>query len=254
MDEWEKRQELVRTAEALIGRKEADQSHREIIDVYNSIRPLPRGYRMRYEDPWCAAFVSAVGEMCGLGCAVLPECGCEAMLALYRKRGEYRGRDYDAQPGDLIFYNWDGNGSVDHVGIVAARSADAYTVIEGNLSDAVGSRRISRDWAMIAGFAVPDYGCACGEPPQETPGTSPAEPAPIALQTLPTLAYGSRGLTVKAMQGILIVRDCACGPDGADGEFGTNTVAALRRFQQRERLDVDGICGVKSWGKLLGLN
>lgn len=251
------RQKLIDKAKSMLGRKEADGSFRPIIDAYNEIRPLPRGYRMRYEDPWCAAFVSAVGEMCGLGCAVLPECGCDAMIALYRARGEYRGRDYDAQPGDLIFYNWDGNGSADHVGIIVEKISGGYAVVEGNMSDAVGRRYVPANWLLTMGFATPSYDKASVEPPQtepdDPPATAPAEPAPVTPQTLPTLAYGSRGLTVKAMQGILIARNISCGADGADGIFGVNTMTALQRFQKQEDLDVDGICGVRSWEELLGL-
>ena len=74
MTENELRQRVCGTARAWLGRREADGGHREIIDVYNGISPLPRGYRMTYGDPWCAAFVSAVGEKAGLGALLYPEC------------------------------------------------------------------------------------------------------------------------------------------------------------------------------------
>ena len=44
------RLEVVHTAESWLGAKEADGSHRQIIDVYNSVTPLPRGYAVTYED------------------------------------------------------------------------------------------------------------------------------------------------------------------------------------------------------------
>ena len=75
---------MVRQARSWIGRREADGTHRVIIDVYNSIVPLPRGYRMRYTDPWCAAFVSAVAQVWGLTGIVFPECACDPMIALYK--------------------------------------------------------------------------------------------------------------------------------------------------------------------------
>ena len=71
---------------------------------------------------------------------------------------------------------------------------------------------------------------------------------------LPMLARGSRGQSVRAMQGILIACGCSCGPDGADGDFGPATEAALRRFQTENGLDADGICGEQSWKKLLGVS
>ena len=71
---------------------------------------------------------------------------------------------------------------------------------------------------------------------------------------LPTLRRGDRGDSVRAMQGILIAWGCGCGPDGADGDFGANTEAALRCFQSEKGLDADGICGPQSWRALLGVS
>ncbi|MGX8692608.1 MAG: peptidoglycan-binding protein [Clostridia bacterium] len=71
---------------------------------------------------------------------------------------------------------------------------------------------------------------------------------------LPLLRRGSRGQSVRAMQGILIACGCGCGPDGADGDFGPATEAALRRFQAENGLETDGVCGERSWEKLLGVS
>lgn len=67
MTEKQLRKEIVDQAKSWVGRKESDGTHRVIIDVYNSIYPLPRGYRMTYTDPWCATFVSAFAQVWGLG-------------------------------------------------------------------------------------------------------------------------------------------------------------------------------------------
>lgn len=71
---------------------------------------------------------------------------------------------------------------------------------------------------------------------------------------LPLLRRGSRGESVKAMQAVLIADGCDCGPDGADGDFGPATEAALRRYQAENGLDADGVCGPMSWRKLLGVS
>lgn len=91
MTEKELRAKVCAAAEKYLGAAEADGGHQPIIDLYNSIRPLPRGYRMRYADPWCAAFVSAVGAAAGLSEIILPECSCEAMIGLYQAAGPLRG-------------------------------------------------------------------------------------------------------------------------------------------------------------------
>ena len=71
MTEQELRARVCRRAEQWLGCRESDGSHRAIIDLYNSLRP-PGSYRMTYDDPWCAAFVSAVGMAVGLGDVILP--------------------------------------------------------------------------------------------------------------------------------------------------------------------------------------
>ena len=117
MTEKQLRALVAEKAESHIGLKESDGSYRCIIDTYNSIRPLPRGYLMSLRDPWCAAFVSAVGAAVGLTDTVLPECGCENMIALYRRAGRWTEDDaYEARPGDLIFYDWEDSGSGDDKG------------------------------------------------------------------------------------------------------------------------------------------
>ena len=58
-NEAQARMELVDTACGWVGVHEDDGSHHFIIDLYNSITPLPQDYRVTYDDAWCAAFVSA---------------------------------------------------------------------------------------------------------------------------------------------------------------------------------------------------
>ena len=45
--------EIVKQAQAWVGRKESDGSHKLIIDIYNSHEPLARGYKVKYDDAWC---------------------------------------------------------------------------------------------------------------------------------------------------------------------------------------------------------
>ena len=116
MTEQDLRDIVCAQAKGWVGRKEADGSHRAIIDLYNTIVPLPRGYRMTYSDPWCATFVSAVGKAVDLTDIIYPECACDPMIALYKQHGRWMDSDgYRPAPGDVIFY---GNGRyINHVAI-----------------------------------------------------------------------------------------------------------------------------------------
>ena len=78
--------------------------------------------------------------------------------------------------------------------------------------------------------------------------TEPSEPE----SQLPMLQQGDTGGAVLSMQTLLIHKwAISCGPDGADGDFGPNTKMALEMFQARMSLEVDGVCGSKSWKKLI---
>lgn len=70
---------------------------------------------------------------------------------------------------------------------------------------------------------------------------------------LPVLRKGNVGGAVRSMQLLLIHKwAISCGPDGADGDFGPNTKLALEKFQRTLKLEADGICGPKSWVKIIG--
>ena len=88
-----KRQDFINKAISFLGKNEADGSHKAIIDLYNSITPLPVSYKVKYTDDWCATFVSAVAKAVGLTGIVFPECGCERMIKLYQKAERWQEND-----------------------------------------------------------------------------------------------------------------------------------------------------------------
>ena len=167
MTENQLRQKVVKIAVSYLGCKEADGSHRKIIDLYNSHKPLARGYAVKYTDAWCSTFASAVAIAAGLTDIIPTECGCEKHIALFKKLGAWVENDaYVPKPGDYIFYDWqdgtnyattDNTGAADHVGIVTEVNGSTVTVIEGNMSDAVGYRHIAVNGRYIRGYGVPKY-------------------------------------------------------------------------------------------------
>lgn len=164
MTESELRQSVVNIAQSYIGCKESDGSHKKIIDLYNSHKPLARGYAVKYTDAWCSTFASACAIKAGLTDIIPTECGCEKHIELFKKIGSWQENDaYTPKPGDYIFYDWDDNGSgdctgaADHVGIVEKVSGSTITVIEGNNNNAVGRRTIQVNGRYIRGYGVPKY-------------------------------------------------------------------------------------------------
>lgn len=155
---------VVGQAQAWLGRKESDGSHREIIDVYNSHKPLARGYAVKYTDAWCSTFVSAVAIKLGYTDIIPTECGCEKHIELFKKLNSWV-EDENRVPnaGDIIFYDWEDNGigdnrgNSDHVGIVEKVSGSTITVIEGNINNSVGRRTLQVNGKYIRGYGVPKY-------------------------------------------------------------------------------------------------
>lgn len=84
----------------------------------------------------------------------------------------------------------------------------------------------------------------------------PTTTKPIAEKTVSVkvrqLSKGMDGNDVKTLQAALIANGFSCGTAGADGDFGRATDAALRKFQSKYSLGVDGIAGNATWSKLLG--
>ena len=263
MDEYMLRQKVADMARSYIGSKESDGTHKPIIDLYNQIVPLPRGYRMKYTDPWCAAFVSVVFSNCGLLSIAPAECACDPMIALYKQLGRWVEDDaYDAQVGDVIFYDWqdsgagDNTGSSDHVGVITGKNGERFEIIEGNTSDMVGRRYVYRNGKNIRGFGCPDYAAvatdAVYQPVEPSQPEIPVEPTVKTYSIeLPLMVYGDVGEIVRSAQLLLIGRGYKCGWWGADGEFGDGTLKATQKFQRDYGLELDGEIGGQTWTALI---
>jgi hypothetical protein len=180
------RSKIVEQAKSWIGCKEADGSHKKIIDVYNSHAPLARGYKVKYTDAWCATFVSACAIKCGYTEIIPTECGCEPMITLFKKANCWVEKDdHIPAAGDIIFYDWqdngvgDNKGHSDHVGIVEKLSGNTIVIIEGNCSNSVKRRTLKVNGQYIRGYGVPKYDNETVAPkePAKTPEVKPT-PAP----------------------------------------------------------------------------
>lgn len=164
MTEAELRLTAALTAAKWLGTKEGTGDHRKILEIYNGIRPLPRGYEMRTSDPWCAAFVSAAAVEAGIAELVPLECSCGRIIEQARKMDIWMEDDaYVPNIGDWVLYNWeaaatgDDTGGADHIGIAIGVKDGQILVVEGNYANAVKLRRLDIDDSSIRGFVCPKY-------------------------------------------------------------------------------------------------
>ena len=155
---------LVASAQKYLDVQEGSPEHHAIIDIYNAHEPLAQGYEVKYDDDWCAPFVSVAAIETRITDVIPTECSCERQIGLWQELDRWEETDsYLPLPGDIIYYDWDvrtlgdSTGWSDHVGIVVGTHGPFIKVIEGNKDDAVGYRYILRWDPRIRGYGVPNY-------------------------------------------------------------------------------------------------
>lgn len=148
-------EQFMEKSSAYLGYSEKNGLYKNIIDIYNSKLPLPRGYRVSYRDEWCAVFVSAMAIVNGCTDIIPRECGVAEMFMLCKAMGIVKNT-YSPQVGDIVFYQIRKN-RLDHVGLIAEVSDNMIKVLEGNKSETVGYRVVEKGNNIVKYFARPRY-------------------------------------------------------------------------------------------------
>lgn len=254
---------IVELAQSWVGIKEGSQGHQMILDIYNSQKPLPRGYKMTIKDAWCAATVTAMAVELDYTDIIPCECSCNRMIAIAKEMGIWvEDESVAPAPGWLCLYDWGDNGKGDckgdaeHIGIIEKVADGLITMIEGNYdgpdadkTDGVERRSpFSVNARYIRGYIAPKY-----DPEEEVEEESEKEAEDCDCLELRVLKNGCTGRDVRALQILLIGNGFSCGGYGADGDFGNATEDAVRRFQKSKGAIVDGIVGPDTWSRLLGI-
>ena len=141
------RQEVVRVAGLQVGTLESGENRGGALKYQ---RAFGRG-----PEPWCADFVSWVMTQAGMKTNMS---SCYWFMQKLKQEGRWKGKR-NAQAGDIVFFDWDGDGTPDHVGIVKQVHGDrTISTIEGNTysqdggPQGVWERR--RDRTNILGFGA----------------------------------------------------------------------------------------------------
>lgn len=242
----------------------------------------PGSNRVLYSDwyglrgPWCAMFVSWVFFHEGLPLPATAPRGfayTPSGAAWFKREG--RWHTSRPQPGDLVFFDFPGDGvnRISHVGIVEQVMADgSIHALEGNTDERGGRtggkvmRRARR--VGIVGYGRPPWPAGTAGPAAEAP-TEAANVAPVVasgttdgfkerVMALPVLRRGDTGHHVRILQGLMIAHGAA--PAGVkveewvDGEFGEGTERELKAWQGRtQALPATGVCDGDDWGWLIGV-
>ena len=115
------------------------------------------GFEGRVE--WCACFVSWCADQCGyIESGIIPKfAGCVDGANWFKGNGQWQDRNYEPQAGDIIFFDWEGDGETDHVGIVEKCENGVVYTVEGNSGDACRQNQYTVGSSSIYGYGVPAY-------------------------------------------------------------------------------------------------
>lgn len=252
--------EMVKLAQSWVGIKEGSAGHKEILDIYNSQNPLPRGFKMPMDQPWCAATTTALAVELEYTDIVPCECSCSRLIAIAKEMGIWV-EDESVVPGLawLCLYDFDeksnkgdNKGAPEHIGIVESVGGGKFIVIEGNYDNAVKRRVMEVNGRYIRGFIAPKYDPEVEEPIEDTP-----EPHDYVLE-MDYLMRGDEGDAVWALQVLLKAKGYDLGNygknrDGIDGIFGNATADAVLQLQIDKNLCRDKVAGPEVMGTLLGV-
>lgn len=191
---------------------------------------------------WCVQFVWWVFKHAGAQALFYggkKTAYAPTLMKYYKNKGRFVTSGY--KPGDIIFFDFNSNGAADHVGIVEKVSGSTVYTVEGNTgagNDTNGGAvmRRKRTGSAILGAGRPDY---------------MQEEITVTVK-LTQLSGGSTGEQVKTAQRLLGSLGYPCGT--VDGIFGEKTTSAAKKFQTAKKLTADGVIGINTWNRLLGIS
>ncbi len=110
------------------------------------------GFNSRVE--WCACFVSWCLNQAGYSEPRFAACQSQG-IPWFKSHGQWASGNYkDLAPSDVIFFDWEGDGSSDHVGIVIGTDGQRVYTVEGNSGDACRIRDYDINSSVIIGYGL----------------------------------------------------------------------------------------------------
>lgn len=152
---WTERKLVVDIAESQLGTHEGPNNYTKYGVWYASLV-----HNQSFEHgPWCAMFVSWCGAQAGIPSSVYCyHAYTPTGVQWYQNHNAWQWKDhYIPRAGDLVYYDWNYDSVVDHVGLVVNCQNGKITTVEGNYRDQVKSRYVNAKASSIFGYGVPRY-------------------------------------------------------------------------------------------------
>lgn len=183
---------------------------------------------------WCDMFISWCASNLKGSATVGEFAYTPSHVAWFKKNNAWGSKP---KVGAIVFYNWRTGarpwGTAQHVGVVEAVKANGNIVaIEGNTGDAV--QRKLRDGHYVIGYGYPSYVGG---------GSKPSTPYPGKL-----IRPGDSGDSVRVLKNRL--RELGYKKVQSGPNYKAFAVNAVKDFQKKRSLDVDGIVGPDTWREL----
>ena len=113
------------------------------------------GFDSRVE--WCACFVSWCYNQAGKSEPRFAGCEWQG-VPWFQSHGQWGARGYEnIAPGDAIFFDWDLDGTADHVGIVVGTDGSRVYTVEGNSGDACKIKSYDLNYQSIKGYGLMNW-------------------------------------------------------------------------------------------------
>lgn len=127
-------------------------------------KPYWTWWGLSYRDEWCAMFASWCADQNGyLESETFPRfASCRVGIKWLKDKNlwYYATDDYTPEAGDLIFFDWELDSEVNHVGMVIRTDAERVYTVEGNSGNQVRTKDYELDNPVITGYGSPEYPAA----------------------------------------------------------------------------------------------
>ena len=190
--------------------------------------------------PWCCVFLWWLFRESGASNLFFDgkkTAYCPTLLAHYKQKWRIVS---DYKPGDIVFFNFSGGKTAQHVGLCTAWDGTYITTIDGN----TGTGNEANGGAVMERKRHKKYIVGVARPKYSGGGENTVE---ISVEIL---KKGNKGASVKALQILLNGHGYSCG--AVDGSFGPATLESVKKYQKAHKLSVDGCVGADTWRSLLG--
>lgn len=213
---------------------------RDMHKLYPSVMDFPAAWCDCFVD-WCFQEAYGISNAKGLLGGNFNDYTVASAQLYKNKNAWYKS----PKVGDQIFFK--NSSRICHTGLVYKVTATYVYTIEGNTSSesgvvanggAVETKRYLKTYSRIAGYGRPNY------------GSQKDFNSKVNVKEKNYLELGDSGTKVKELQKMLIACGYSCGESGADGEFGSSTFKAVKKFQKAYKLTVDGVAGQATMKKL----